>query len=973
MYIAFVNATPFALALVVPTIGARLRKTVLSWVLACLIAALFVFLLSYLPAISTKGVIEAQLPWVPQLGLSLSLYLDALSLLFALLVTGIGAVVILYAGHYFEDAHELNRFYRLLLIFMGGMLGLVLAGNLFVLFICWEVTSISSFFLISFRSADPAARAGALQALIVTGGGGLALLVGLALLGTASGSMELGHALNTGELLRNHPWYSAIALLIFAGCFSKSAQWPLHFWLPDAMHAPTPASAYLHSATMVKAGIYLLARLYPILGDTVLWQTLLTVVGLATLLVGALLALRQRDLKACLAYATISQLGALVALLGQPDAAGVKAALIGILAHALYKGALFLIVGMVDHATGTRNLDALGGLARRMPGVALVAGVAGLSMAGLPPLLGFVAKETLLETMLHGPWPVLTLGVVVLSAAFTVTLALRLVWDVFFAEHAAQHRDADSSTAHPHVVPQSMLVGPGLLAGGSLLAGLNLNGFVVPILAPFMGADGGHASLSLFTGINTPFALSLVAIVSGVMVFQTRRSWLNWRLPRWPRGSEIYQFILAKVETAADFILRSQGGKLRLYLIAILCSVITLMATAGLTHVSGQRIAVQLNSSTDLLKAVLLFLALGATLASILFRRHLLAALSLGVAGYSVGGIFLLEPAPDVALVQFLVETLGTVLVIIMLGKISAPERQQAIAGLWSGSKRGLVRDAAIAGLIGVGVALFSLAAVINRPTRNTVTAWHLANALPKVGATDVVAAIVTDFRGMDTVIEITVFGMAALGVLTLLSTPEPGTTWQFAAARVLRQLRARGLIPRSTVFAADSEAADPQIAQEAAKLEAERTRLAASRLNTPFTRAVAILALPFSLLIALSHILYSGVAPGDGFTAGVVSGIAVSLWYVVFGYEEAKRRLHWLHPARLIGLGIGLAVLNAALPLIFGQPFLVTTLVRQFNLPADIHLSSTMVFETGIFLTVLGGSSLIMETIAHPQEVETL
>ncbi|MCC7452296.1 MAG: DUF4040 domain-containing protein, partial [Anaerolineae bacterium] len=849
------------------------------------------------------------------------------------------------------------------LIFTGGMLGLVLAGNLLTLFICWEITSITSFFLISFNGTDQTARRGALQALIITAGGGLALLAGLILLSTAAGSMELSHILVSGDVLRQSPYYTAVAILVFVGCFSKSAQWPVHFWLPDAMSAPTPASAYLHSATMVKAGIYLLARLYPVMGDTAIWHGALTGIGLITMLVGAALALRQRDLKACLAYSTISQLGALVALIGQPHGDGIKAAMVGILAHALYKATLFLAAGIIDHATGTRHLDKLGGLSHQMPGVAVVATLAGLSMAGLPPLFGFVAKETQIETLLHSPLATVTLAIVVLSAMLTVAMALIFIWDIFFALPHSNHH-------HAHPVSRGMVFGPGLLAAGSLLAGLNLNALVVPVLLPIVQHGDEPLHLSLFSGFNTPFILSVIALVGGFAVFQTRRYWLGWRWPALPTGRDMYQAVIGGVERIADIALRSQGGKLRYYLTAILVSVSLLMATAGLTHVGGGSIAIQLQSSADVLKIVLLALSLLATFASIVFKRHLLAALSLGVAGYSVGGIFLLEPAPDVALVQFLVETLGTVLVIVMLGKINTQERRDAMLNLWGQSRRGLVRDAVIATVVGVGVGLFSLAAVINRPVRHTITTWHIDNALPKVGATDIVASIVTDFRGMDTVIEITVFGMAALGVLTLLSTPEPGTTWQFSAMRVLRELRQRGLIRSGTEFAADREAKDPAIQQEVERLRAMQP---VSRLSTPLTRRAAALMLPFALLIALSHILYSGVAPGDGFTAGVVSGLAVALWYIVFGYDEAKRRLRWLHPAPLIGIGVGLAVLNAALPLILGQPFLVTTVLDQLHLPADIHLSSTMLFETGIFLAVLGGSSIILETIAHPQEVETL
>jgi multisubunit Na+/H+ antiporter MnhB subunit len=411
----------------------------------------------------------------------------------------------------------------------------------------------------------------------------------------------------------------------------------------------------------------------------------------------------------------------------------------------------------------------------------------------------------------------------------------------------------------------------------------------------------------------------------------------------------------------------------RHYLVFILLGVIALTSTAGLTHVNLGSLQVALNGSGDLLKVVLLFGSLLATLASILFKRHLLAALALGVAGYSVGGLFLLEPAPDVAMVQFLVETLGTVLIITMLGKISLAERKQVIDKVWHQSRKGLARDVIISALIGVGVGLFALAAATNRPTRHTVTAWHLANSLDLVGAQDVVAAIVTDFRGMDTVIEITVFGLAGLGVLTLLAKPEAGKTFRFPVVRALGRFRWRRADGDKDMIPVIHDPAHDHAYEAGHVIEQVHVPAHHSHLDTPLMRKVAALALPFALMLSVSHILYSGSAPGDGFTAGVVSGIAVALWYVVYGYEEARRRLGWLHPARLIGLGIAVAVLNAAVPLLFGQAFLATTQFKDVYLPAGIHLTSTMVFEIGIFLAVLGGVSTILETIAHPREVETL
>lgn len=933
MRLSFVILIPFLLALVLPML--RLRSAALGWLSGAVMAVLFI--LGLLPAL-TGEVVTVSLPWIPQLGLTLSLYADGLALLFVLLITGIGAAVMFYAGFYFEDGIKAARFLTLLLAFTGSMLALVLAGNLLTLFIAWELTSITSFLLIGFYGKDVAARRGASQALMITGGGGLALLAGLLIMGSAAGSLELVDILASGDILRDHPWYSGFTLLILLGCFSKSAQFPLHFWLPGAMSAPTPASAFLHSATMVKAGIYLLARLTPVLGDTALWNTALTGVGLATLFIGAVLALRQRDLKGMLAYSTISQLGALVALIGLPHGEGLKAAFVGILAHGLYKCTLFLVVGAVDHATGTRDITKLGGLRLQLPGFAVVTAVAGLSMAGVPPLFGFIAKELLIEA---AEFERLALVIVVISAALTVTLALRLFWDVFMRPPTHDQH------LHFHALPRLMVGGPVLLTALSVVAGIGVVPLITPLVQP---AVGEPISLYLFPpyGITLAFILSVIALTAGTAIFLARRWWLNVSLIALPSGSQVYAGVIRGVERLGDLLLFSQGGKIRYYLVAILTAVVILLAIALVQLLPFEAAPIVLTDASDVLKTVLLLLSLVATGASLVFERHLLAVLSLGIAGYAIGGIFLLEPAPDVALVQFLVETLATVLIILILARTSPEERQQAMANLWGQTRRGLLRDLAVAVALGGAMMLFALAAVNSRPTPNTIAAWHLENSL-QVGAKDVVASIVTDFRGTDTIIEITVFGMASLGVLTLLARPVPG--------KVIR-LRHRRKSSGDDYTMPDTTPDMPVLYQ--------------SRFSDPITRLAALLVLPFSFIIALAHIAYAGVAPGDGFTAGVIIGLGVTLWFVVFGYQDTKARLRWLRPTPMIGAGLTIALANAALPVVFGREFLTFTQISAISI-ADIKLASSLMFEIGICLTVLGGISTIMESISHPREAEPL
>lgn len=921
MELLLFTAAPFILAPFVPLLIRVGGRRGLAFVSTGLIAILFIASLLTLPRVTQEGALTFVLPWVPDLGLTLSFYLDGLALLFTALVTGVGIAVFHYTGYYFDDADEQARFTGWMLVFTGSMLWVVLAGNILALFIAWELTSISSFMLIGFKGAkDIKARQGALQALMITGGGGLALFVGLLLTGSAVGSMEITNILAVSIV--EHPYYTAAMLLVALGAFTKSAQFPFHFWLPGAMSAPSPASAFLHSATMVKAGVYLLARMYPTLGNSPLWTDLLTVGGLLTLFIGSALALRHRDLKGMLAYTTIAQLGALVALIGLPEYAGFKALMVGILAHALYKAPLFLSAGIIEHSTGTRIIDQLGGLRRHLPGLAVVVGLACVSMAGIIPLMGFVGKETLLESFYGNP---LALGIITISAALGGAVAFLLFWDVFI-------RPAQTDI-HFHAPPRPLSFGPGALALGGIVGGLALPLTIIPLITP---AVPKSFSLVLFPGINTAFILSTIAVLGGLALFAVRRWWVRpvGALPL-PDASGVYNAIVAAVEWSADQLLKTQNGKLRHYLVAILGSVALLMLASGilLNAVQGQALSIGFQDAASVLEIVLVALALGAAVMSIIFRNHLSAALALGIMGYAVGGIFLMEPAPDVALVQFLVETLGTVLVVMMIGRIAIRQRRQAMAVLWGTSRGGVWRDIAVSVVIGTAVGLFALTAIANRPERTTIAEWHIENAYPQTGAPDVVAAIIADFRATDTLIEIAVFSMAAVGVATLLArTKRTGITGTFAAV----ERRQPGL-----------------------------------DFNTPFTRLAARIVLPFALLVSLTHILYGGGNPGDGFTAGVVSGLAVALWYVVFGYEVTRWRLRWLRPWRVLTAGLALALINAVLPLIFGREFFAITKIAGFEAPAGLHLASTLIFEVGIFLAVFGGASLIMETITHPEQPE--
>lgn len=991
MDIVILNAIPFLMAglFALPPVRATLRRTGMAWATTAVMAGLFAWLLTFVPQVAEEGVVTHVIEWVPELGLSLSWYVDGLALTFALIVTGVGVAVFLYAGYYFDDDVQLAKFYAFLSAFAGSMLAVVMAGNVFMLFVAWEGTSIMSFLLIGFKGDKyEDARIASSRALVVTGGGGLALFVGLLMMGWAAGGVDNnGFELSTllapemGEFLRDHAWYTGFTFLLMLGAFTKSAQFPFHFWLPGAMTAPSPASAYLHSATMVKAGLYLLFRFYPVLGESWFWVNSLLVIGLTTMFIGALFAIRKRDLKGLLAYSTVSKLGAITALIALPEAHGLKAAIFGILAHAMYKATFFLLAGSVEHATGTRNLDQLGGLARRMPGSAVIAAVVGLSMAGVPPMIGFAAKEFLLDEFLpaHG------ISVIVVIIAFaasvlTVVSALLFVWDVFISR---PEREYD----HFHAPPLGLTLGPALLAAASIVSGL----FISPLFGDLVDNILGKPTKlylippNLNPLENTAFGLSVLVLILGPLLFSLRSRWLTMPWVALPSGIELYHAFIRFWEWLGDQLLKSQNGKLRYYLVGILAVVAGLMLFGG--YENFRSINVEIRTASDLLKVMLLVLTVGATLAAIVIRSHLTAALAMGVAGYAVGGLFLLEPAPDVALVQILVETLATVLVILMIARISARQRREVMDNLWVGAKNtnvGVWRDLAISIVIGVSVGLFALAAMQDREARvaqmrlvqaqedpmlmpaaditRPITLWHLENAYSETGVTDVVSAILADFRGTDTLIEITVFGMAALGVFTLLTMPVGGEL--LTGRRITQTMR---VVARSD----DAEDADAvPAARSLDDLEDFSERVGVPRFSNPLTRLAATLVMPFALLISISHVLYGGSGPGDGFTAGVVSGLAVALWYVVFGYFEARARLPWLRPGRLITFGLLLAVVNAGMGLVLSDGFFAISKLEG-DAPAGLHLATTLIFEFSIFLTVFGGVTVIMNAIAYPRNME--
>lgn len=762
MEIAAAIFSGFLLAALAPVLF-RPTFRLAGWIFALLPIGLFIYFAGFLDALPPDGV-SVHYPWAPSLGLDLSFHLDGLSLLFALLITGIGALILIYAGGYLAGHPQLGRLYAFLLLFMASMLGLVLADNILTLFVFWELTSLSSYFLIGFDHERPAARAAALQALLVTGGGGLALLAGLLLLGQIGSdlglptgkNLELSALTTVGEAIRNHRLYLPVLILLLGGAFTKSAQFPFHFWLPSAMEAPTPISAYLHSATMVKAGVYLLARMNPILGGTEVWLGTLTAFGAATMLIGALLAIQQTDLKRLLAYSTVSALGILVMLLGPGSKVAVAAAMTFLLGHALYKGALFLVAGAVDHETSTRDVTRLGGLATSMPLTAFAAGVAALSMAGLPPLFGFIAKELFYEATPHDSWHLLV-GVSVAASMLLAAVAGIVGVRPFFGP-------ANDLPKRPHEAPFSLWLGPTTLAILGLVLGLVPTLVDAPLLARAVEATlqtpTSTLKLALWHGWTPALMLSGVTLVGGVVVFLARdllRAILS-PLSGWG-PAQVYELGLlglnglARLQTAI-----LQSGYLRYYLLTILLAAGSVVAYTLYTH--GLQVEPGNWRDVHFYEVGLILLIMLATLAAVGARSRLTAIAYLGGAGYGIALIFVLYGAPDLAMTQFLVETLTVILFVLVFYHLPPAVQLSNVPAR--------LRDAVVAVLLGGLMTVLVLIAV-QADFHPKISSYFSDNSVPEAHGRNVVNVILVDYRGLDTLGEITVLAVAGVGVYSLI------------------------------------------------------------------------------------------------------------------------------------------------------------------------------------------------------------
>jgi multicomponent Na+:H+ antiporter subunit A len=631
-----------------------------------------------------------------------------------------------------------------------------LANNLITLFVFWELTSLSSYLLIGFDHERAAARAAALQALLVTGAGGLALLAGLLLLGQVGNSLELSLLVSQGAVVRSHAFYVPILFLILIGAFTKSAQFPFHFWLPAAMEAPTPVSAYLHSATMVKAGVYLLARLSPILGGAALWQYLVTGGGIVTMVVGAYLAWQQHDLKRILAYSTVSALGTLMLLIGLGTALAIQAAIVFLLVHSLYKGTLFLVAGAVDHETGTRDVAELGGLRQTMPITAGAAGLAALSMAGLPPLFGFMGKELFYEATLHS---YLLLPLAVLANMLLVAVAGTVGLRPFLGIKTRTPKE-------PHEAPPSLWLGPILLTGLSLIAGIFPNIMAATVVSPAITAVFGQPAvvkLALWHGVNLVLVLSVITALGGVMFYVWREAFRQKVyqfafLTRWG-PEQWYTLALDGLNTLASLQTRwLQNGYLRFYMLLVIITTVGLSGYTLLSRVAwpgfGEWPAIRFY---EWVVAIVILLA---ALTAVRSPSRLGAVAALGVVGYGVALIFILFGAPDLAMTQFSIETLMVILFVLVLYRL--PRYASFTTTVAH------IRDAIVA-LVAGGLITVLILMVTSIPLHSRLAPYFAENSVVLAKGRNIVNVILVDFRGLDTFGEITVLAVAALGVYALL------------------------------------------------------------------------------------------------------------------------------------------------------------------------------------------------------------
>ena len=886
-----------------------------------------ILLLTQAKAVFNGETIIQTWSWLPQLGIDLSFRLDALGLLFSLLITGIGTLIFIYAYYYLSPQNSLSKLYVLLMLFMAAMLGISLSNNLILLLTFWELTSISSFLLVGYWSNYEAAQRGSRMALTITGMGGLAMLGGFVLLAQITGTYQIDQILMMTEQIQSHDLFVPTLLLILLGAFTKSAQFPFHFWLPNAMAAPTPVSAYLHSATMVKAGIFLLARLLPIFAGAALYHNLVTFIGLFTLCMAAFFAIFKEDLKGLLAYSTISHLGLIMCLLGIGSPLAVAAAIFHIINHATFKAALFMIAGIIDHESGTRDLRKLSGLWQLLPFTATLTMITAASMAGVPLTNGFLSKEmffTELVANLSGPVLWVSAIVATLAGIFAVVYSIRLVHGVFFDGPIGKN----VPNKEAHEPPFGMRAPATLLAVLCILVGLMPALLVEHIVnsttrasTQLLQFEGTH--LAIWHGFNLPLLMSAIALLGGIIFYfslakggKIREIDLDPHLGQF-QGKLLFQLFLKHLLQVSRKIKRkTENGSLQSYLVWIIVFTVFIVAlplfNQGLT--TGTR---ELTHAPMI--AIVLWLLLFSACWMMLWFHHerIKAVLISGAVGLVVTMIFVGLSAPDLAQTQITVDVVTTVLLLMSLSLLPQLTPYES-----SRSRRW--RDALIA--IGGGIGIGWIAWLVITRDHNSISWFFNQQSIPLGGGTNVVNVILVDFRVFDTFGEIAVLGIAAIGTLCLMDG-----------------MRAHGTI---------------------------MTQGLTYRFNPSplMLRITASWILPIALVISLYIFLRGHNLPGGGFIAGLITAMALIIQYIALGQDQTEQMLK-AKSGRLyeiwIGVGLSIAGLTGLAAWFWGRPFLTSAHI-YVNPPiiGEMHLASAALFDVGVYVTVVGAVMLMISVL---------
>ncbi|SEO60988.1 monovalent cation/H+ antiporter subunit A [Nitrosovibrio sp. Nv6] len=950
MSLVWIVVLPFAGSLCAAFVPSHARNAA-AWLAGAVAAACVILTLQHYAQIAEGDVAREVLRWAPGLGLDFTFRMDGFAWLFAMLVTVMGALVVLYARYYMSPQDPVPRFFSFFLAFMGAMLGVVLSGNLIQLVVFWELTSLTSFMLIAYWYHRADARRGARMALTVTAAGGLCLLAGVLILGRIVGSYDLDIVLASGDMVRAHSWYLAALILIALGALTKSAQFPFHFWLPHAMAAPTPVSVYLHSATMVKAGVFLLVRLWPVLAGTDAWFWIIGTAGLLSLVLGAYAAIFQRDMKGVLAYSTISHLGLITLLLGLNSSLALIAAIFHIMNHATFKASLFMAAGMVDHESGTRDLSRLSGLYRAMPITATLAVVGAASMAGVPLFNGFLSKEMFFaETVFVSGHLITRIGLPIMAViwgTFSVAYSLRFILQVFFGPPAGD------LPKKPHEPPIWMLLPSALLVTVCLVVGVIPARTIGPYLdvasRSVLGPDMPFHSLAVWHGLNLPLIMSLMAMAGGVLLYRALGKYQQGTavvpLINYFDGQRIFEFLLEKLDSAAKGLNQwLSTSRLQVQLLLLICAAFA-SALIPLMHGGlppGNITVAEAHPAFALMWLVGAACAIGAAAQA---KYHRLAALSLsGAAGLATCMTFVWFSAPDLALTQLIVEVVT--LVLLLLGLRWLPPRYKLIddklvplqVRLRARTRR--LRDLGLAVVAAAGLATLSYA-VLTRQAGEGISPFFIENSLPLAGGANVVNVILVDFRGFDTMGEITVVGIVALTVFALLRRFRPAPESMGLPVQQQEQdAQAGGLPPDPHALLPEGPMMLPGV--------------------------IVQLLLPVAGMVAVFFLLRGHNEPGGGFVAGLIVATAVILQYMVGGTAWAESRTR-IYPQYWIALGLLCAAGAGLSAWLVPRPFL-SALVWQPTLPliGELHLSTVLLFDLGVFLLVIGATVLILVALAH-------